>query len=115
MLVVVDLSAIAFVQTFLGTEVPDCVLHELWKSAGIFGAKLAGIDFHGQLIDDVSTTARLIARWSIGVGFAKPAENAGADQEIVDQPVDSDQVRSRTNLIISRQPSPMFSFSTAFD
>ena len=88
---VIEAVAITHVQPLAGAVRPDRVLNvtrEVFRKSRV---ELTGIDGLAQ-----NPKHRGAAHWSVtlepvGMAGARPIEDAGADQKVMDQPIDCDQ------------------------
>ena len=87
---VIDLIAVANVETLLGAIVPDRVLNEPRKCPRKSAIELPGVDLLADRLDDFGTAARPVAGEAVGVVGSEPAQNAGPVQEIVHERIDGD-------------------------
>ena len=87
---VIDLIAVANVETLLGAILPDRVLNKPRERPWKPPVELAGIDLLGDGLDDLGAAARPVAGEAVGVVGSEPAQNAGPVQEIVHERIDGD-------------------------
>ena len=80
---IINAVAIADIQAAPGAVPPDRVLDEpredLWEG----GVELPGTNVFGDGLNNVGTAARPIATYAVGVIDIEPAQNAGANQKVV--------------------------------
>src|SRR5580704_16635867 len=89
---IINPIGVADISTLLSTILPDGVLNEPWKAAGIAPAEFPRVDPISNHPNDVRATTRPVARDPVGVLSRKPAQDPGAVQKIVNQRVNGDQV-----------------------
>ena len=89
---VIDPLAVADISTLLSTILPDGVLNEPRKAAGIAPAEFPRVDPISNRPNDVRASTRPVARSPIGVIGREPPKDPGPVQEIVNQRVNGDQV-----------------------
>jgi hypothetical protein len=87
---VVNLIAVADVETLLGAVSPDRVLYEPRKRPGKPPVELPGVDLLGDRLDDLGAAAWPVTREAIGMVGSEPVQDSGPVQEIVHQGVDRD-------------------------
>jgi hypothetical protein len=87
---VINLIAVADVETLLGAVVPDRVLNKTRKRPWKAPVELPGVDLLGDRFGDFGAAAGPIAGEAIGVIGSEPAQDPGPVQEIVHQRVDRD-------------------------
>ena len=87
---IIDLIAVADVETLLGAVSPDRVLNEPRERPGEPAVELPRVDLLSDRLDDFGAAARPVTADPIGVVGPKPVQDAGPVQEIVHQSVDRD-------------------------
>src|ERR1700736_2397462 len=82
-LVVINLIAVANVETLLGAVSPDRTLNEPGKRPWKPAVELPGVDLRGDGFDDVSAAAWPVATRAVRVVGPEPVQDAGPVQEIM--------------------------------
>jgi hypothetical protein len=97
---IINAIAITNVETALRTVAPDRVLDEPRKGFGKRRIELARIDAVGHGLNNVRTTACLVAGCAVGMVSPQTAQDAGSMQKIVNQGVDRDHARADLNPVL---------------
>ena len=92
--VVVDAIAVANVEAVLGAIPPDRALHEPRKRRREGRIELAGIDVGCEQSENVGASPGPVAPLAVGMVGAKPPQDPGSMQEIMDQGVDGHEGRA---------------------
>ena len=85
---IINPIGVADISTLLSTILPDGVLNEPRKAAGIAPAEFPRVDPLGNRPNDVGASTRPVARSPIGVIGREPPQDPGPAQEIVNQRID---------------------------
>jgi hypothetical protein len=97
---IIDLVAVADVETLLRAIPPDCVLHEPRKRPRKSRVELPGVDLVGDSLDHVGAATWPVASGAIRMGGVKPMQGPGAMQEIVHEGVDRDHAAADLEPIL---------------
>src|SRR6266436_9322024 len=87
---IINPVAVAYVEPVLGAVPPDRVLHEPREGLRESRVELAGINSHGDRLDNVGATTGPVAARPVRVVGIEPTQNACANQKIVDQRIYGD-------------------------
>ena len=88
---IIDVVAIADIETGLGAELPNDILEKPRIVGGGSRFDRLEIDRLGELVENDRTASLAIAGLPISMGMAIGREDAGPMEEVVDQAVDDDE------------------------
>ena len=98
---IIDLIAVADVETLLGAVSPDRVLNKPRERPWKLTVELPGVDLLRDRLDDFGTAALPVAREAIGVVGSEPVQDSGPVQEIVHEGIDGNHAAADLDPVLA--------------
>ena len=110
---VVDLIAVADVETRLGAVPPNRVLNEPGKHLGKPWIESAGIDGRGNVDEDFRAATGPVAGRAVRMASREPIEDSGSNEEVVNQGIDDNETRPDGEPAGAVSPAPISNDASA--